>query len=34
VEVLEGLGTGDTIVLSGGFALKAHMLRATFGEEH
>lgn len=34
VEVLEGLATGDTIVVSGGFALKAHMLRATFGEEH
>ncbi len=34
VEVLEGLGAGDSIVLSGGFALKAHMLRATFGEEH
>ena len=34
VEVLEGLAAGDTIVVSGGFALKAHMLRATFSEEH
>ncbi len=34
VEVLEGLVPGDTIVTSGGFTLKAHMLRATFGEEH
>ncbi|MGH7546779.1 MAG: efflux RND transporter periplasmic adaptor subunit [Gemmatimonadales bacterium] len=34
VEVLQGLAVGDSIVLSGGFALKAHMLRATFGEEH
>lgn len=34
VEVLEGLAAGDTIVLAGAFALKAHMLRATFGEEH
>ena len=34
VEVLEGLAAGDIIVVGGGFALKAHMLRATFGEEH
>ena len=34
VQVLEGLAIGDTIVVSGGFALKAHMLRASFGEEH
>jgi len=34
VEVLEGLALGDTIVTSGAFALKAHMLRATFGEVH
>ena len=33
VEVVEGLGRGDTIVVSGAFALKAHLLRATFGEE-
>ena len=34
VEVLEGLGARDSIVVAGAFALKAHMLRATFGEEH
>lgn len=34
VEVIEGLARGDTIVVAGAFALKAHMLRATFGEEH
>ena len=34
VEVVEGLAAGDTIVVAGGFALKAHLLRASFGEEH
>lgn len=34
VEVIDGLAPGDTIVVAGAFALKAHMLRATFGEEH
>lgn len=34
VEVLEGLASGDTIVVGGAFSLKAHMLRATFGETH
>lgn len=34
VEVLDGLTARDTIVAAGAFALKAHMLRATFGEEH
>ena len=34
VEVIDGLAPGDTIVVGGGFALKAHMLRATFGETH
>jgi cobalt-zinc-cadmium efflux system membrane fusion protein len=34
VEVLGGLAAGDTVVVAGTFALKAHMLRATFGEEH
>jgi cobalt-zinc-cadmium efflux system membrane fusion protein len=34
VEILEGLEAGETIVVSGAFSLKAHMLRATFGEEH
>lgn len=34
VEVLQGLAPGDTLVVAGTFALKAHMLRATFGEEH
>jgi cobalt-zinc-cadmium efflux system membrane fusion protein len=34
VEVIEGLAAGDTIVIAGAFALKAQMLRATFGEEH
>ena len=34
VEVLDGLTAGDSIVVAGAFALKAHMLRATFGEEH
>ena len=34
VEVLTGLAAGDTIVAGGAFALKAHMLRATFGEAH
>lgn len=34
VEVLEGLSARDSIVVAGAFALKAHMLRATFGEEH
>jgi cobalt-zinc-cadmium efflux system membrane fusion protein len=33
VEVLAGLARGDTIVTAGSFALKAHLLRATFGEE-
>lgn len=34
VEALEVLAAGDTIVVAGAFALKAQMLRATFGEEH
>ena len=34
VEVLDGLAANDSIVVGGAFALKAHMLRATFGEEH
>lgn len=34
VEVLQGLAAGDTIVVDGSFALKAHLLRSTFGEEH
>jgi cobalt-zinc-cadmium efflux system membrane fusion protein len=34
VEVIEGLAPGDTIVVAGAFALKAHLVRATFGEEH
>lgn len=34
VEVFGGLAAGDTIVVSGSFALKAHMLRASLGEEH
>lgn len=33
VEVRQGLALGDTIVIAGGFALKAHMLRASFAEE-
>jgi len=33
VEVTEGLGRGDSFVVAGSFALKAHLLRATFGEE-
>jgi cobalt-zinc-cadmium efflux system membrane fusion protein len=33
VEVLAGLARGETIVTAGSFALKAHLLRATFGEE-
>ena len=32
VRVSDGLQRGDTIVVGGSFALKAHMLRATFGE--
>jgi len=34
VEVYDGLALGDTVVVGGAFALKAHMLRATLGEEH
>lgn len=34
VEAFEVLAAGDTIVVAGAFALKAHLLRATFGEEH
>jgi len=34
VEVLQGLARGDSIVVGGSFALKAHLLRSSFGEEH
>jgi cobalt-zinc-cadmium efflux system membrane fusion protein len=33
VEVMQGLALGDTIVVGGSFGLKAHLLRATFGEQ-
>ncbi len=33
VEVTQGLALGDTIVVAGSFVLKAHLLRASFGEE-
>lgn len=33
IEILAGLAAGDTVVGTGSFALKAHMLRASFGEE-
>lgn len=33
VEVVRGLSRGEAIVVSGSFGLKAHMLRASFGEE-
>lgn len=33
LELRQGLNLGDTVVAKGSFALKAHMLRATFGEE-
>jgi cobalt-zinc-cadmium efflux system membrane fusion protein len=32
-EILEGLSLGDTVVMQGSFVLKAHSLRATFGDE-
>jgi cobalt-zinc-cadmium efflux system membrane fusion protein len=34
VEVASGLSRGDSLVIAGSFALKAHLLRASFGEEH
>ena len=33
VEVRDGLARGDSLVVRGSFALKAQLLRATFGEE-
>jgi Cu(I)/Ag(I) efflux system membrane fusion protein len=34
VEVLDGLATGERIVVRGGFFLKSELAKETFGEEH
>ncbi len=34
VEVLDGLATGERIVIRGGFFLKSELAKETFGEEH